>query len=122
MVSYTAQQKDRRRRVHADRRKLARQIAAASGEDVNKVCKVLDSLVQLATKELHERGAFLLHKMVKLRMKSKPARAEGLKSICGRIVPLPPRPRCNIVECGATRGFAAALRMPDDAAAAATAG
>ena len=109
MPSHTANELDKRRRVRRERLKLARQIAAASGEDVSAVSKFLDALVRLAGDMLHERGAFLLHKIVKLRMKSQNARAEGFKNICGRTVPLRALPKHSIVVCGATRGFTAAL-------------
>ena len=109
MPSYTANEQDRRRRVRGERLKLARQIAAASGENVSTVSKFLDALVQLAGEMLHERDVFLLHKMVKLRMKSQNARAESFKNICGRTVPLRALPKRSIVVCGITRGFTAAL-------------
>ena len=110
MPSYTRNELDRRRRVRKERLTLARQIAAESGEDIRTVSKFLDALVQQATEMLRERGAFLLHKIVKLRMKSQSARAEGFKNICGRMIHLRARPQRNIVVCGATRGFTAALK------------
>ena len=110
MPSYTRNELDRRRRVRKERLTLARQIAVESGEDIRTVSKFLDALVQQATEMLRERGAFLLHKIVKLRMKSQSARAEGFKNICGRTVPLRARSKRNIVVCGTTRGFTAALK------------
>ena len=109
MPAYTANELDRRRRVRKERVKLARQIAAASGEDVSAVSKFLDALVRVAGEMLRKRKACLLHKIVKLRMKSQDARAEGFKNICGRTVPLRALPKRNIVICGITRGFTAAL-------------
>ena len=109
MPSYTRNELDRRRRVRKERLKLARQIAEASGEDIRMVNKFLDAIVQLATEMLRERNVFLSHKIVKLRMKSQSARAECFKNICGRMVSLRARSKRNIVLCGTTRGFTAAV-------------
>ena len=111
MPSYTRNELDRRRRVRKERLTLARRIAAASGEEVGVAIKFLDALAQLTSEMLHERGAFLIHNIVKLRMKSQSARAQSFKNICGRMVPLCARPQRDVVACGATRGFTAALKQ-----------
>ena len=110
MPSYTRNELDRRRRVRKERLTLARKIAAASNEDISTVIRFLNALVQLASKMLRERRVFLLHKIVKLRMKRQTARAESFKNICGRTVPLRARRKRKIVVCGTTREFTAALQ------------
>ena len=96
------------------RRKLARQVATASGHNVRIVYKILDALVQLIAENLHNHREFLLHGMVKLRLKAKAARLESVKNICGRNVTLPALPAHNFPHCSVTRGFSKTLRLLDE--------
>ena len=110
MSGYTRNELDKRRRARAERRKLACQIAADTNLDVRMVDKVLEIVAQLACQMLRERDVFLLHKIVRLRMKRRSSRKETLKNICGHEIILRALPMRKVLVCGVTRGLTAELK------------
>ena len=93
------------------RKKLARQLAVASGHTAKLAEKFLSALVHATAKELLDHGVCLLPKLLKFRLGEKAARENSTKIICGRVVPLRALLRHNIVHCRITKGFSAALHL-----------
>merc|ERR1712048_325159 len=77
---------------------LAKALADEHGLKQKACSDVLNSIVDIATKEVKKNGVFTLHGLFRIKTRTKPATKAGVKNIFGKEVKVSAKPAKTIVK------------------------
>merc|ERR1712048_1320922 len=77
---------------------LTKALATEHGLKQKACSEVLNSIVDIATKEVEKTGVFTLHGLFRIKTRTKPATKAGVKNIFGKEVKVSAKPAKTIVK------------------------